>query len=192
MPNEDDPSRVHALVVVHDLPQQVGVGNDDLFTAEGADARGFQANVLDIAGHFAKYHEVADLEGFVHANGQRGEDVAEQRLHGQGDGDTTDTEAGDHGGDVDTQVGQDRQQHHGPDHDADHDADDGGGHRIARLAVAGQALHPQAHAGIHPQRDLERQGDEPAMGHGRFPAWRQFDRLQGDEQREARIRIAGA
>src|SRR5690606_34397675 len=118
---EDDPPGIHALVVVHGLAEQVGVGNNDLLAAQGADPGGLQADMFDGAGDVAEDHEVADLEGLVDTDRHGGEHVTEQRLHRKGDGDAADPEAGDHGGDVHPQVGQDRQQHHYPDDQAHDD-----------------------------------------------------------------------
>lgn len=39
----------------------------------------------------------------------------------------------DTGGDIDAQIGQYREQHHGPDHDPDHDGDDRGSDRMCAL-----------------------------------------------------------
>src|SRR5690606_33607848 len=97
---EHDPSRIHALVVVDRLREQVGVGTHDLLAAQTADACGFQTDMLDVAGDIAENHEVTDLKRLVDSDGKRGENVAEQRLHGQGNGDAAHTQAGHHGGDV--------------------------------------------------------------------------------------------
>src|SRR5690606_17000230 len=105
---EYDASGVHALVVVDDLRQQLGIGDDDLLAAEGADAGSLQADMLDGPGDVAEYHEVAYLEGLVDTDGHGGEHVAEQGLHRQCNGNTAHAQAGDHGGNIHPQVGQDR------------------------------------------------------------------------------------
>ena len=169
---EDDAACVHAFVVVHHLAQQIGVGTDHLLTAEGADARGLQADVLDGPGYLAEDHEIADFERLVDADRQRGEHIAEHRLHCQCHGDAADAQAGHQRRDIHVQVGQDRQQHHRPHHDQDHNADDGGHHRVVVAAVLAhqQTARPQAHAAIDPQRHLQGQGDEPGMTQRALPA----------------------
>src|SRR5690554_1946540 len=67
-------------------------------------------------------------------------------------------------------------------HQPHHDADQGGGHRVAGLAIAMQAGGPQLHCMVGPERDLEGQRDEPAVGHGCLPAGRQLHGLEADHQ----------
>jgi hypothetical protein len=73
--------------------------------------------------------EVADLEGLVDRDRERGEHVAEHVLHRQRDGDAADPEAGDKGGDVDAEVGQQGQREDHPDARLQHPDDQGVRHR---------------------------------------------------------------
>src|SRR3546814_9333849 len=56
---------------------QLGIRAYDLFTAQAADARRLQADVLDAARHGSEHNEVADFKGFVQADGDRCKQVAE-------------------------------------------------------------------------------------------------------------------
>src|SRR5690606_6933014 len=73
---EDDAAGSHALIVVHDLPEQISVRADHLLAAQRAYAGAFQPDVLNGAGHRPKHHEIADLERLVDTDGQRGEHIA--------------------------------------------------------------------------------------------------------------------
>src|SRR5690606_34893902 len=92
-----------------------------------------------------------------------GEEVAEDVLGGEGDGDAADAEPGDEGSDVDAHVGQDEQQGHRPEGQFGEEAEggeggDGGGIGLQPLFhVAADVPGNQPAA---PQGALQHQGDD--------------------------------
>ena len=90
----------HALEVVDARRDEVAVRNGDLLSGQGPDARGLDADLLDRAVLVAEHDEIADLEGAVEHDGERGEEIAEHALGGEGHGNAADAETGNERGDV--------------------------------------------------------------------------------------------
>lgn len=103
---EHDATLLQALVILDGAADHAGVGHDDLFAAEAADACGFEADVLNGARQGPDDDEVTDLERLVHGDRQRSEQVAKDILHSQRHRDAAHAKAGDEGGDVHPQVRQ--------------------------------------------------------------------------------------
>ena len=89
---------------MHLLLEQLGVGHDDLLAGHAAQPGGLEADALDRADGRAVADRVAAAERLVEQDRQRGEEVGEDALRGQADGDAADAEAGDQGGDVDPRL----------------------------------------------------------------------------------------
>ena len=91
----------HPAVIANAAAQQVGVREYDLLTGEAAYTGCFQTDIFNPAKVIIEDNEITDHERFVENDGQGREQVSQNVLNGQGDSHTTDTEAGDNGGDVD-------------------------------------------------------------------------------------------
>ncbi len=108
------------------------------------------------ARHIIKHHEIADFERLIKTYRQRGEHVAQDGLHGQGDGDTAHTQTGDQRGNIDAGVRQNRQQHHRPDQYSQDHAEDHQRHRVTvRVRRPHQIAHPGLHTLIEPDSHLQ-------------------------------------
>jgi len=83
---------------------QVLVRNDQLFAGGGPDPRGFQPDMFYGSRQVVEDDEIAHDKGLVEHNGKGGEQVAEDILRRQSNGDPTDSQTGDQGIDIDTQV----------------------------------------------------------------------------------------
>ena len=89
------------------LLEQFGVGHDHQLAGARADAGGLEPDPLDRAGGpalvdlAAVIDRVAAPERPVEDDRERREQVREDALRGEADGDAADAEAGDQGGDVD-------------------------------------------------------------------------------------------
>ena len=70
------------------LLKQNGVTADDLLPAQAADTGRFQANVLYRPRHVVEHHKIANFKRLIKADRERGKHVAEDRLYGEGDGNT--------------------------------------------------------------------------------------------------------
>src|SRR5690606_26736331 len=122
---ECDAAQLHALVVLDGLLEQLGVGANDLFSTQAANACGLEPNVLNAPGNVAHYNEVAWLERFVQTDGRGSEQVAKNHLGSQRHRDAANAQARDKGRDIDAEVIQNRQDGHGPQHRAQGVADQG-------------------------------------------------------------------
>ena len=190
-------ARVHALEIAHGLLDQFGIAHDDLLAAVGADAGGFQADILDLAGGAADIDGVAHLERLVDGDRQRGEQIAKDVLCRQRHGDAADAETGNEGGDVDTQVRQHGQAEHGPQHDLDGPDDQRVRHRGRRIGrgvvMAEITARHHADRAVQVQRQLKTQRDEPQVGQPLVPLGVQIEQGQADQHRgDQHGDIAGA
>ncbi len=88
-------SLAHASVIAHARFQDVGVTHDELLAGEAAQSGALHTDVLDGPLRVTHGEEVANSEGLVEGDRQRGQQIAEHRLHGECDGDTADAEAGE-------------------------------------------------------------------------------------------------
>ena len=86
---------IHAAEVAQAALQQIAVADDDLLAGHAAHARRLEADVLDDARDLVDADVVADVERLVEHDRQRGEQIAEDVLHRERDGDAADAEAGD-------------------------------------------------------------------------------------------------
>ncbi|MNM90815.1 hypothetical protein D3C81_1030920 [compost metagenome] len=194
---KDDAPLLQALVVLDGAADHAGIGHDDLLTAQTADARGLQPDLLDGAGQCADDDEVAHLERLVHGNRQRGEQVAEDVLHGKRNGNAAHAKAGDEGGDVHAQVRQHGQQYHRPQqHPCAPPRQGGQGAALVQAcgAVPGEvAVKAQADGTIDPQADLQRRHHEPEAAHPAQPALGQVEHAQAHQHRgKEQQEVAGA
>ena len=107
---------------------------------------------------------VAALERLVEQDRERREQVGENALRGEADGDAADAEAGDQRGDVHAEIVEDEDDGDREQGDADQHADDR--HRVAERARAVLLADPAAdHAEdqlARPDRALKREGDDEA------------------------------
>ena len=105
---------------------------------------------------------VAAAERPVEHDRQRGEQVGENALRGEADGDAADAEAGDQRGDVDAEIVEDDDDRDGEHRDADQHADDRHGiaeRRAARILADAAADHADDDL-ARPDRGLEGRGDD--------------------------------
>ena len=73
--------------------EQLGVGHDQLLAGSRAQPRGLEADALDRAGALVVADRVAALERLVEQDRERREQVGEDALRGEADGDAADAEA---------------------------------------------------------------------------------------------------
>jgi hypothetical protein len=182
-------------VVVDAAPQQLAVGEHDLFAAQAAQPGGFQADVFDRAEGIAHDDEVADLEGLVEHDRERGKQVAEDVLGGQGHRDAADTEAGDQRGDIEAEVIQHHQEGHGPYHQPHHEEQDGAGGLARPVAGRGEQLGaPAAQAGVAPDRQLQQERPDGDARDHEAPAVRHDEQdaaeMDPDRQQEDEVGLA--
>ena len=90
-----DAALIHPPEVAQAALQQVAVADDDLLAGDAADARRLEPDVLDGSGDLIDADRVADVERFVEHDRERREQVAEDVLHGERDGDAADAESRD-------------------------------------------------------------------------------------------------
>ena len=174
--------------------EEVGVGDDDLLAVHAADARGLEPHLLDRALVLVDDNVVAEHEGLVEDDGQRGEEVAEDVLHRQRDGDAADAEAGDERRDVDAVVLQREQNEQAPQHEAHAEAE--GRHRgavgLARV-VAGPLLQPERDDDIGPREALQDEREDLNDAHRFVRGRRKIDeRIYADERDEDEERCLDA
>src|SRR4051794_32198065 len=102
--------------VIPDLAlQKLTVREDDLLAGVAADARGFEANVLDFAAVVLHRDRIADDERLVEHDRDRGEQVAEDVLNGERDGDTADSQSSKERLDLDSVGAQSDDREDNPD-----------------------------------------------------------------------------
>ena len=89
------------------LLEQIGVGDDHLLAGDRADPGALEADLLDRAGGLVEADRVAAAERLVEDDRERREQVREDALGGEADGDAADAEAGDQAGDVDAEIVED-------------------------------------------------------------------------------------
>lgn len=110
----DDAAFFHFAVVVDAAAKEVAVGKDEFFSGDSGQPGGFQTNMADGAGEVANSEGIADFKGFVEYDGQGGKQVAQNVLHGQCNRYAANAKAGNQGGDVDTEVGEDEEDNDRP------------------------------------------------------------------------------
>ncbi len=74
---------------------EFGVGDTDDAAFEGADTGGAEADLFDRTDFIAIAAEVTDAEGAIGVEGEAGDHILEGGLGGEGEGEATDTEAGE-------------------------------------------------------------------------------------------------
>src|SRR5690606_35105297 len=120
---EDHASLVHPAEVPDPALEQVGDGEDELLSGEAAESGGLGTQVDAGTGEVADDDEVAQDERLVEDDREGGEEIAEDVLESERDGDPPDAEAGDQCGHVDPEVLEDDEQHDRPDGDASEEAE---------------------------------------------------------------------
>src|SRR6185436_17613526 len=98
-------------------------GDDHLLAGEAPDARGLEPDMLDRAVHAFDLNRVAHDEGLVEDDRERGEEISEDVLDGERDGDAADAKSGDEGRDVDAEVLQRGDDQQSPEDEAPRVAD---------------------------------------------------------------------
>jgi len=96
--HEHDTTLVHTLEVVNARLDEVAVRNCDLLARQRADARGLDTDLLHRAALIAEHDEIADLEGPIEDDGERGKQIAKHALGGERHGDTANAKTGDQRG----------------------------------------------------------------------------------------------
>ncbi len=136
--------------------QHVGIRDDDLFAALAAQARALDPDVLDGARKGVHHQVVADPEGLVERDGQRGEQIHQHALQGERDGDAADSQAGEQGGDVDAEIVEGDQYHQRPDQHSRDEIDDVQRTRehLVRAALLLLGFQIEADRPSGPQADL--------------------------------------
>src|SRR3954466_12509691 len=96
--------------VVPDLAlEQLSVREDDLLTRFAAHARGLETDVLDLSAIILHGDRVANDEGFVQHDRDRGKKVGKCVLHRERDSKTADAKSREQRLDLDLQRGQSRE-----------------------------------------------------------------------------------
>ena len=132
---QDDAAAVGLGKVVDLALEELGIGHDDQFARGRAEAGGLETDPLDGAGGAVIADRVAAAERLVEQNRERGEQVGENALRGQADGDAADPEPGNQRGDVDPEIVEDDDQRNPKQRDRHQHADDAIG--IAERGPAG-------------------------------------------------------
>src|SRR6185437_13260311 len=107
---EEHTALLHAPEVAQAALEEITVADDDLLAIHAADAGGFQPNVLDGARHLIDANRVTDVEWLVEHDRQRGEQIAEDVLHGKRDRDAADAKSGDQRRNLDAEDGFERRE----------------------------------------------------------------------------------
>src|SRR5437763_11921508 len=89
---ERDPSIELPFVVPDAALQQLTVQDDDLLTADAAQPRGLQPDPLDGSLRLIDRNGVTDIERLVEHDRECGEEIAENVLYGERDGDAANAE----------------------------------------------------------------------------------------------------
>ena len=113
-----EPAPVEPRHIVQLLVEQVLVGDHHLFAADRAHPRRFEPDLLDRARSRVPADRIAAAERPVEQDGERGEEIGENALRGEADGDAANAEARDQPGDVDPEIVE---------HDDERDREDGDG-----------------------------------------------------------------
>ena len=141
--------------------EQLGVGHDQLLAGQRAQPRRLEADPLDRAGAVVVADRVALLERLVEQDGESGEQIREDALSGEADGNSADPQAGNQRRDVHAEIVEDQDAGDREQCDADQHPNDR--HRIAERARAiliGDAAADQAQDQLAaPDRALECEGD---------------------------------
>src|SRR6516162_8406446 len=95
-------------------PKYMHESPEELFAAQTPQPGRLDADPLDRAHEVARLDEVADLERPVEDDGNRTEDVAEDALKRESDGDPADAQAGQKRRDLDPHHAQGDDRHAGP------------------------------------------------------------------------------
>ena len=191
------PAPLSSGPVLQRLLEQFGVGDHHFLAVQRADPRRLEADLLDRAGgrRIAEADRVAAAERPVEDDRERREQVGEDALGGEADGDAADAEAGDQAGDVDAEIVEDDDDRDREQGDGDEQADDAD--RRAQPAAVGfvaEAVLDIAEDELAaPDRRLERGRDDeedvdrPLQEERRLGLARhQLDRGGGDESRLVR------
>src|SRR5437899_8469882 len=96
----------HAAEVAHPRLEHVAVRDDDLLAREAAKARALDAHVLDRALEAVDGEEVAEPEGLIERDRERGEEIREHRLHRERERDAADPETREERGDLHAESGE--------------------------------------------------------------------------------------
>ena len=140
-----DPPPVEPGKIVDFLFEQLLVGKNDLLAGECADARRFQADLLDRALHRVDPDCVALAERAVEQDGKRGEQVGKDALRRQTDGNAADAEPCDEAGNVHAEIGENENHRNRKQDDGDEQADDAERTRPTDMAiVAGRPVFDEA------------------------------------------------
>ena len=86
------------------LLEQVGVGDHHLLAGDRAHPRRLEADLLDRARGRVPADRIAAPERLVEQDRERREQIRENALRGEADGDAADAEPGDQAGDVDPEI----------------------------------------------------------------------------------------
>ena len=135
-----DAPRLGLREIVDFALEQFGVGHDQLLAGQRAQPRGLEPDPLDRAGAAVVADRVALLERLVEQDRERREQVGEDALRGEADGDAADAEAGDERGDVHAEIVEDQDAGDREQGDADQHADDR--HRVAERAARRSPRRP--------------------------------------------------
>src|SRR2546423_13117976 len=82
--------------VIPDLAlKELAIGEDDLLAGVAADARRFEADVLHLAAVILHRDRITHYERLVEHDHDGGKQVAEDVLHGEGDGGTANSQPGE-------------------------------------------------------------------------------------------------
>ncbi len=158
-----------------------------MFATQTAQSRGLDAYIFHRTLQIIDYDKVAHLKWFVEADGKRSKQIAEYGLQGQRDGDTTYTQTGDEGRDVDAQIGQYRQQYGQQYGRSQQKYHRGGGRTITQIGLCiriDQLFHPHIDAAINPYSDLNADDDNHGLRQTLFQFRRKDQRLYADQDRE--------
>ena len=171
---------------------QVGVGADDLLAREATQPRGLDADLLHCAALIAEHNDVADLEGTVEHDGERGEEIAEHALRCERDSDAADAETCDERRHVETEILEDQQKRERPNADAHQHLDDRDRVAHGRLGLTRRELPDQQRRddAVGPKRELDEQRNDEGREQHLLDGWRKLeqrcagiDRSDDEEQR---------
>src|SRR5580693_2248797 len=151
-----------AAEIAHAALQDVGVRENNLLARLAAQSSALDADVLDRAGEGVQAQAVADDEGLVQSDRQRGEQIAEDVLQGERHCHAADAEAGEQGGDVDAEIAERDQDQDRPYDQARDEIDDVERAREDPVGAAFPLLELQieTQGAAGPQSDLSENEDQ--------------------------------
>ena len=182
---EGDATLTHLLVIAQARFGQVAVGEHQYLTAEAANACGFETDVLDRSVEIINGDKIAHLKGFVQNNTETGKQITQDVLQCEANGNAANTQPGDQGLDVKTQIVKHDQRQKRPHHHPRDEAQNGqraGGGRIFLKRILAHVDDPSGDEGAGAQGQLQKESHQRKAVDVAFPAFLHHQLVSGEMQ----------